>query len=1043
MVDINVDENIISFEKIALNSKPMNHLNTSGIFANNQILYSTIKCYKNLPSITTFEAKGKNIIKIHKTIYLNLSNLTSIDLRENKLQKISKNFRLFKNLKTLRLDSNNITFIPSFINELNQLETFTISNNQLSYLPTTIQDLNKLQKFSFSNNKIDKLPIEFGLLNSLQILYMDCNYFTAIPTTLCYLKKLNELSLDWLEFVDPPYFRNIKDSVGKTIILIIQKSLGNMLKQSILFCDFKTFVEKISPKKSVNNDNNNINNNQFNELNDSMNNNSNNHAMKNSSSQQGGTSVLTIKSNSNNIYVQKYAKIFNAIENNYYGIVKALLESENVEEYLTVKNIENKTPLYLSLTKNNDLINLFLSKMKEKNIEINYTYLFKAIYLRNPELVKKLINLGVRTDSIDDQGRGAFHILFNVFNNQLSKCVIIGDFLLSKGTPVNKFDNDNSAPVHVASRRGCKECLLWIISRNVYLAKEGREQFDLNLKGKNNCTPLHYTISNFRIEETLILLEHGCDIFARNVDAQTPKKISSSNFVFSKLLTHYEAIVLGKKYNVDDDEKIDDNDKKKICHTLLDEEVENTDNNNVVTTMNNNKNYSINNVDNKNNISFGNINYNINNIIIQNNYSININNNLVKNQRDTDLKKKYSENLLQISINNNQNNQNPTLQKTKTSDNIASFSKGDIIPFVESIELFNNNNNIIKTTDPVVIHDNTVNNENVCMNINININNNITKIKKEKINNNKKENQKNDQNNIYDNSYNKSNIENMNINNQKEVLSSCDYSPFKKYESFKIIQLNKNDEIDIIKNILDNIDFENSFNLMILSDLCNFCIANLLFNITPILKKLLSNGTIQKKTYIKNEIIDTIKLLEELSKNQNLNALKKSQKIKKSVKKGDTGKLNVSKKQKEDNENEEMFYQNSEEVNNTDEIEDSVNNINFDEINNLFINTNKTNKEEKNKDIENNNKDTKNTKPIIVDVKIKEKKVVNKNNKLSPNKGNKILKKSKKNNKNKKTFTENIKEIQAQLMKTNNIQQHNKQGSVVVKNNCKRNKGRK
>jgi hypothetical protein len=95
------------------------------------------------------------------------------------------------------------------------------------------------------------MPIEFGQLNSLNILYMDCNYFTKIPTTLCYLKKLKELCFDWLEFVYPPYYKNIKDSIGKTIINIIQKALENMLKKGILYCEFKTFVEEISSKKVI------------------------------------------------------------------------------------------------------------------------------------------------------------------------------------------------------------------------------------------------------------------------------------------------------------------------------------------------------------------------------------------------------------------------------------------------------------------------------------------------------------------------------------------------------------------------------------------------------------------------------------------------------------------------------------------------------------------------------------------------------------------------------------------------------------------------
>ena len=248
MIDINVDESATSIEKIIINSRSVNYFNNNNKNGNYND-YSTIKCYKSLPSITTLEAKGINIIKIHKTIFFNLSNLINIDLRDNKLLKISNNFKLFKNLKSLKLDLNQISFIPSFIGELTHLETFTISSNLITYIPTSIQYLISLKSLSFSNNRIERLPIEFGQLSALQSLYMDGNYFMAIPTTICYLKRLSELSFDWLEFVEPPYYRIIKDSVGKTIICIIVKCLESMLKQSILYCDFKTFIERISPKK--------------------------------------------------------------------------------------------------------------------------------------------------------------------------------------------------------------------------------------------------------------------------------------------------------------------------------------------------------------------------------------------------------------------------------------------------------------------------------------------------------------------------------------------------------------------------------------------------------------------------------------------------------------------------------------------------------------------------------------------------------------------------------------------------------------------------
>ena len=507
MLDINVDESATSIEKITISSRSLTNLynNNNNLNKYNTTYndYSTIKCYKNLPSITTLEAKSINIIKIHKTIFFNLSNLINIDLHHNKLLKISKNFKLFKNLKSLKLDSNQISFIPSFIGDFPNLEIFTISNNLITYIPTSIKNLINLKILNFSNNKVQRLPIELGQLESLISLYFDGNYFTSIPTTLCYLKRLNELSFDWLEFVDPPYYRLIKDENDK------EKDDEKTLKMSKSdLIDEKNIVTPVATFK------NNVNNN-----------------------------------NSNELLNNKYNKIFQAIEYNYYGVIKSLLESEDVEKYLNAKNAENKKPFYLAInSKNDEIIDLFFDKIKEKNIKLNYLYLFKAIRTRNPQLVKKLIEYGISPFSVDDQGKGVFHILFNSFTKQISKCILIGDYLLEQDVPLNFPDMDNWAPIHIATSRACKQCLLWIISSNEILKKKNKEIFDLNLKGRNGWTPLHLTISSFRIEETLILLEQGCDIFSRNIDAKTPKKVCAGNFVFSKLLSHCENLRLRDKY---------------------------------------------------------------------------------------------------------------------------------------------------------------------------------------------------------------------------------------------------------------------------------------------------------------------------------------------------------------------------------------------------------------------------------------------------------------------------------------------------------------
>ena len=231
MIDINLEECATTVDKIVVNNKLFNHPNKIRFIPDFIINYSTIKCYKSLPSITTLEIKGRSVIKIHKTIFLNLINLINIDLSDNKLLKISKNFRLFTNLKSLKLNNNQIYFIPTFIGELKQLELLSLSRNLISAIPSSIQDLSKLNYLDISFNKIENIPIEFGLLNSLNVLHIDCNYFTKIPTTFCYLKKLNDLSFDWLEFINPPYYKNIKDSIGKIIISFILKTLQNMLQK--------------------------------------------------------------------------------------------------------------------------------------------------------------------------------------------------------------------------------------------------------------------------------------------------------------------------------------------------------------------------------------------------------------------------------------------------------------------------------------------------------------------------------------------------------------------------------------------------------------------------------------------------------------------------------------------------------------------------------------------------------------------------------------------------------------------------------------------
>ena len=861
MIDINIEDYKTSEKKIIINQKSINQKNYS---------YNIIKCYQNLPDIESFECKGINTIKIHKTIFYNLPNLIQIDLRENKLSKISKNFKIFKNLEVLKLDNNQILYIPSFISEFLKLKVFTISNNKLSSIPSSIQYITNLQVLKFSNNKILKLPIEFGLLKSLEILYIDCNYFTEIPTTLCYLRHLNELSFEWLEFLNPPLSKILKDTIGKQWINAIRDSLQEMIKSQILYCDFYTFIDKLSTnkKKEENNNNNNKNNNN-NNLN-TINNKENNQILNDSNP--------NIKNQLN-----KYLKIFLAVENNYYGVIKSLLSSKDYISYIQVKNEENKNPFYISINYGNeDIINLFLEKISTSKLPISHIYLHKAIRVRNPDLVKKLINLGININQNDDQGNGVFHILFSTFTKQLSKCALIGNYLIKKNNiQINIFNNDNWAPIHIAARRGSKECLLWIISTNRKLRKEGREEFNLNLKGHNNWTPLHLTINSFRIEETLILLDNNCDVFARNSDSKTPKKVSIGNFVFTKLLTNYENFLLEKEFKnldddkmyikcyttVDDDEFIGDNNDNEVnkvpfikskTEKLLKLNSQLNENSNF-----NNKNNSINN----------------SNIINDNNFEKN-------NFRNT------------FESNNNNNLLKNSLIRNKSLN----------IPLINSS---NNNNNISKTPNNNKIINNSKNFNNLSSYKRLNQNNN------------------NEYNEISNKDYENKENENKtkNIMYQKEILLNSDSSPFEKYDAFMKIKMSNDEDLkNFLQDIIDNLDYKNDINLNILNDLCNFAISNYMVNLIPSLKQISGIISIKKNKYnIKREIDNTIAILENIALNNNLEICENKKENKNIINKEQNKKLENNIKEiksvKKDEINLNMFY--------TDEDEEDEN---FDEL---------------------------------------------------------------------------------------------------------------
>lgn len=447
---------------------------------------TNLKCFKHMEEVQTIEAKKINLIKMQKSVFLNLQNLIYLDLRENKLEKIPKNLILLKNLKALKLDFNQIGFIPTFINELEKLEILNLNNNKIKYFPSQFQNLQNLKELKIANNLIEAIPIEFGLLKSLEILHIEGNYFTDIPTTLCYLKYLSELSFEWLEFLDPPFQRVIKDNLGKTIITLIKNSLQEQIKKNKLYCSFLDFIERNS---------NNSNNLNYNFDRNSLNRNS-------------------INSNINSVYAsvvfsndETKKENFNAnINTDFDKVINNLNETDLHEEHLLQKQksnnnlIINKKPENLNENILKEITNKEIIETDQHNYKNNDTSIGNFFDIKEEKYFMKKVN------SIKEK-KSSFNA--NIKENK-----------------ANDFLNKHNQKIFYA-----------IDNNYVGVIKALESNYDEIIKIKNveNKTPLYYCIHNNKIEIA--------DLFISKTDFS---KISNAYVYLHKAIRIRDTNLVGK-----------------------------------------------------------------------------------------------------------------------------------------------------------------------------------------------------------------------------------------------------------------------------------------------------------------------------------------------------------------------------------------------------------------------------------------------------------------------------------------------------------------
>ena len=127
------------------------------------------------------------------------SSLESLTVNECSLIRFDTRIFSLKNLSSLDLRSNKIQYVPQELTKLNQLNELILSKNEIKDLPNSLflsssKLCHSLRSLNVSSNKLTYLPKDFCNLKTLQTLDISFNQIKALPQYIgVYLKALRTI----------------------------------------------------------------------------------------------------------------------------------------------------------------------------------------------------------------------------------------------------------------------------------------------------------------------------------------------------------------------------------------------------------------------------------------------------------------------------------------------------------------------------------------------------------------------------------------------------------------------------------------------------------------------------------------------------------------------------------------------------------------------------------------------------------------------------------------------------------------------------------
>ncbi|XP_037932544.1 leucine-rich repeat-containing protein 57-like [Teleopsis dalmanni] len=119
--------------------------------------------------------------------------LKTMDLSENRFEKIPDDLGRFTLLKHLNLSGNKLTELPDVMGDLIKLEVLLVMDNFLTKIPKTLANCSHLKTVNLSHNQIRDFPVMLSGLKHLDVLDLSRNQITSVPNEVgtLYITELN------------------------------------------------------------------------------------------------------------------------------------------------------------------------------------------------------------------------------------------------------------------------------------------------------------------------------------------------------------------------------------------------------------------------------------------------------------------------------------------------------------------------------------------------------------------------------------------------------------------------------------------------------------------------------------------------------------------------------------------------------------------------------------------------------------------------------------------------------------------------------------